>query len=114
MPPLWQQQSFQTLIMTLARYLVIAIIGWVMWRRLVQPVWIRHQDTTIKRLELEKEARKLELEEKNKAAQMSAHAKEKRRTDTEINGQQLRELAEQEPRVIALVMRQWLNKEHKS
>ncbi|MCK8376709.1 flagellar M-ring protein FliF [Erwinia amylovora] len=114
MPPLWQQQSFQTLIMTLARYLVIAIIGWVMWRRLVQPVWIRHQDTTIKRLELEKEARELELEEKNKAAQMSAHAKEKRRTDTEINGQQLRELAEQEPRVIALVMRQWLNKEHKS
>ncbi|WP_168386157.1 flagellar basal-body MS-ring/collar protein FliF [Erwinia amylovora] len=114
MPPLWQQQSFQALMMTLARYLVIAIIGWVMWRRLVQPVWIRHQDTTIKRLELEKEARKLELEEKNKAAEMTAHAKEKRRTDTEINGQQLRELAEQEPRVIALVMRQWLNKEHKS
>ncbi|UWS28471.1 flagellar basal-body MS-ring/collar protein FliF [Erwinia pyrifoliae] len=114
MPPLWQQHSFQTLMMTLARYLVIAIIGWVMWRRLVQPVWIRHQDTTIKRLELEKEARKLALDEKNNAAEMTAHAKAKRRTDTEINGQQLRELAEQEPRVIALVMRQWLNKEHKS
>lgn len=111
MPPLWQQQSFQALMMSLARYLVIAIIAWVLWRRLVQPTWLRHQETAIRRMEMEQQLRQVELDEKKKMAEMKAHAKAQRRVDSEMNSQQLRELAEQEPRVIALVMRQWMNKE---
>ena len=43
--------------MAIARYLVIAIIAWVMWRKLVHPAWIRHQETSLRRMEMEKEAR---------------------------------------------------------
>ncbi len=113
-PPLWQQERFHEMLMAMARYLLIAIIAWIMWRKLVQPAWVRQQETAIKRMEMEQELRQVELDEKKKIAEMKANAKAQRRVDSELNSQQLRELAEQEPRVIALVIRQWLNKELKS
>lgn len=64
-PPFWKQDRFYALLMAIARYLVIAIIAWVMWRKLVQPAWIRHQETTLRRLEMEKEAREEEIAAKN-------------------------------------------------
>jgi flagellar M-ring protein FliF len=112
-PPFWKQDRFYALLMAIARYLVIAIIAWIMWRKLVQPAWIRHQETTIRRLEMEKEAREEELAAKKRAAEKNNRDRAQQRVDTELNGQQLRELAEQEPRVIALVIRQWMSKEPK-
>lgn len=114
LPPFWEQDRFYALMMSIARYLVIAIIAWVMWRKLVQPAWIRHQETSLRKLEMEKEARELQLAEKKRASEKDARARAQQREDTDLNTQQLRELAEQEPRVIALVIRQWMNKEHKS
>ncbi|MGV0180069.1 flagellar basal-body MS-ring/collar protein FliF [Enterobacter cloacae] len=112
-PPFWKQDRFYALLMAIARYLVIAIIAWVMWRKLVQPAWIRHQETTLRRLEMEKEAREEEIAAKKRAAEKNNRDRAQQRVDTELNGQQLRELAEQEPRVIALVIRQWMSKEPK-
>ncbi|OXL37734.1 flagellar M-ring protein FliF [Enterobacter mori] len=112
-PPFWEQDRFYALLMAIARYLVIAIIAWIMWRKLVQPAWNRHQETTIRRLEMEKEAREEEIAAKKRAAEKSSRDRAQQRVDTELNGQQLRELAEQEPRVIALVIRQWMSKEPK-
>ncbi|MFH2244736.1 flagellar basal-body MS-ring/collar protein FliF [Enterobacter sichuanensis] len=112
-PPFWKQERFYALLMAIARYLVIAIIAWVMWRKLVQPAWLRHQETTIRRLEMEKEAREEEIAAKKRAAEKHSRERAQQRVDTELNSQQLRELAEQEPRVIALVIRQWMSKEPK-
>ncbi|MDR0174328.1 flagellar basal-body MS-ring/collar protein FliF [Enterobacter sichuanensis] len=112
-PPFWKQDRFYALLMAIARYLVIAIIAWIMWRKLVQPAWVRHQETTIRRLEMEKEAREEEIAAKKRAAEKISRDRAQQRVDTELNGQQLRELAEQEPRVIALVIRQWMSKEPK-
>ncbi|MFJ5159143.1 flagellar basal-body MS-ring/collar protein FliF [Pantoea sp. NPDC088449] len=112
LPPIWKQERFQSLMMTLARYLMIALIAWVMWRKLVQPAWLRHHEITLRRLEIEKETRQEEIAAKKRAAEKEASDRAQQRVDTEINSQQLRELAEQEPRVIALVIRQWMNKEH--
>lgn len=112
-PPFWKQDRFYALLMSIARYLVIAIIAWVMWRKLVQPAWIRHQETTLRRLEMEKEAREEELAAKKRAAEKSVRDRAQQKVDTEMHSQQLRELAEQEPRVIALVIRQWMSKEPK-
>lgn len=112
-PPFWKQDRFYALLMSIARYLVIAIIAWIMWRKLVQPAWIRHQDTVIRRLEMEKEAREEELAAKKRAAEKNNRDRAQQKVDSELNSQQLRELAEQEPRVIALVIRQWMSKEQK-
>jgi flagellar basal-body M-ring protein/flagellar hook-basal body protein (fliF) len=110
-PPLWQQASFQTLLMNLFRYLVIAIIAWVMWRKLVQPSWERHQQTSLRQMEMEKEAREAALAAKKQAAENDVRLRAQQRVNAEISTHQLREMAEQEPRVIALVIRQWMNKE---
>lgn len=112
-PPFWEQDRFYALLMSIARYLVIAIIAWVMWRKLVQPAWQRHQETTIRRLEMEKEAREEQMAAKKRAADKINRDRAQQKVDTELNSQQLRELAEQEPRVIALVLRQWMSKEPK-
>ncbi|MEW5558705.1 flagellar basal-body MS-ring/collar protein FliF [Enterobacter asburiae] len=114
LPPFWKQESFYALLMSIARYLVIAIIAWVMWRKLVQPAWQRHQETALRRMEMEKEARQEQMAEKKRASEKEARERAQQRVDTELNTQQLRELAEQEPRVIALVIRQWMNKDLKS
>lgn len=114
LPPFWKQDKFYQLMMAIARYLVIAIIAWFMWRKLVHPAWIRHQETSLRRMEMEKEARQEELAARKKASEKDARDRAQQRVDTELNSQQLRELAEQEPRVIALVIRQWMNQELKS
>ena len=105
MPPLWKQPEFIDLMMSAARYLLIAIVAFVLWRKAVQPAWMRHQELILQRLEAELNARKQEKEN-------NARAKAQQRVDTEMHTQQLRDMAEQEPQVIALVLRQWMNKEH--
>ena len=63
-PPFWEQDRFYALLMAIARYLVIAIIARVMWRKLVQPAG-SVTETTLRRLEMEKEAREEEIAAKN-------------------------------------------------
>ena len=112
MPPLWKQPEFIDLMMSAARYLLIAIVAFILWRKAVQPAWMRHQELILQRLELEKEAREAELNARKQEKENNARAKAQQRVDTEMHTQQLRDMAEQEPQVIALVLRQWMNKEH--
>jgi flagellar M-ring protein FliF len=113
-PPFWKQDGFLNLLMAAARYLLIALVAWFLWRKAVQPAWLRNQELVLQRLELEKQARQAEIDANTRRAESGARAKAEQRVETEINTQSLRDLAEQEPRVIALVLRQWMNKELKS
>lgn len=112
--PLWKQPEFIKLMLSGARYLFVALIAWILWRKAVQPFWIRHQEMLIQRLEMEKEVRQAELDEQVRRRQSAETAKAQQRVETEQQAQHLREMADQEPQVIALVIRQWLNKEQKS
>ena len=113
-PPFWKQEGFINLLMSAARYLLFALVAWFLWRKAVQPAWLRNQELVLQRLELEKQARQEELDASARRAESGARAKAEQRVETELNTQSLRELAQQEPRVIALVIRQWMNKEMKS
>ncbi|MFW3573574.1 flagellar basal-body MS-ring/collar protein FliF [Kosakonia cowanii] len=112
--PLWKQPEFIKLMLSGARYLFVALIAWILWRKAVQPFWIRHQEMLIQRLEMEKEVRQAELDEQVRKRHSAETAKAQQRVETEQQAQHLREMADQEPQVIALVIRQWLNKEQKS
>ncbi|WP_435927717.1 flagellar basal-body MS-ring/collar protein FliF [Dryocola sp. BD613] len=111
MLPLWKQPEIINLLLAAARYLLVGIVAWVLWRKAVQPAWMRHQELALQRLELEKEARQAELDELSRKNELSAKAKAQARIDVELNTQHLREMAENGPQVIALVLRQWMNKE---
>lgn len=113
-PPLWKQPEFINMLLTVLRYLFIALIAWVLWRKAVQPFWMKHQEFALQRLEMEKEARQAEIDAKSHRAEDSQRMKAQQKLQSELNTQKLRELAEQDPQIIALVVRQWMNKEQKS
>ncbi|EFH7843616.1 flagellar basal body M-ring protein FliF [Escherichia coli] len=112
--PLWQQQDVIQLALTVLRYLLVALIAWMLWRKAVWPFWVKHQEMLLQRLEMEKEARQAEATAQRQKKETSERAKAQQRMDTELTTQQLREMADEAPQIIALVIRQWMNKEQKS
>ncbi|MGP3590948.1 flagellar basal-body MS-ring/collar protein FliF [Vagococcus sp. WN89Y] len=109
--PLWQQPDVINLLMTAARYLFVVLVAWVLWRKAVYPFWAKHQQMLLQRLELEKENRNAEIEAQQRKRLSAEQAKAQQRVEVEQDTQNLRNVAEQDPQVIALVIRQWLNKE---
>lgn len=99
--------------MAIARDRVIANTARIMWCALVQSAWNRHQETTIRRPEKGKEAREEEIAVNKRAAEKNSRDRARQHVDTELNSQHLRELAEQKPRVIAMLIRQLMSKELK-
>lgn len=111
--PLWQQQDVIQLVLTVLRYLLVALVAWMLWRKAVWPFWVKHQEMLLQRLEMEKEARQAEATAQRQKKEHSELARAQQRMDTELTTQQLREMADEAPQIIALVIRQWMNKEQK-
>ncbi|WP_135383442.1 flagellar basal-body MS-ring/collar protein FliF [Escherichia sp. E3356] len=111
--PLWQQQDVIQLVLSVLRYLLVALVAWMLWRKAVWPFWVKHQEMLLQRLEMEKEARQAEATAQRQKKEHSELAKAQQRMDTELTTQQLREMADEAPQIIALVIRQWMNKEQK-
>ncbi|ARJ41833.1 flagellar M-ring protein FliF [Pantoea alhagi] len=112
--PFWLRPVFIDSMLIAGRYLLVLLVALVLWRKMLQPFWIKHQELALQRLELEKEARQARLDAQLRKAEMREQAKAQQRVETEVNVQQLRSMAEQDPQVIALVLRQWMNKEQSS
>lgn len=112
--PLWQRPETINWLLEAGRYLFIALVAWLLWRKAVQPFWIRHHEMALQRLEMEKEARQAELEAQLRKKEMAEKARVQQRVDTEITTQHLRSIAEQEPHVLAAVIRKWMIREQKS
>ncbi|MCO7256113.1 flagellar M-ring protein FliF [Dickeya oryzae] len=110
--PFWKKQAFFDLLIEAGRWLLVLIVGWIMYRKLVRPqlqkraqiqqaaeaaAALRGQDSdvsvTISAME----------EEIQKKSEQRAHA--------EMHSQRIRELAENDPRVVALVIRHWMSNE---
>lgn len=109
--PLWQEPALINLLISAGRYLLVALVAWLLWRKAVQPALQRHHDVQQQRLALEQQARHEQEHAAQRRAERDEQQKSAQRVETEITAQQLRDLAQQEPRVIALVIRQWMNKE---
>lgn len=112
-PEFWKQPAFINLMISAARYLLVIIVGLVLWRKLVQPAWFRHQEFVRQRYELEDAAREAEVNARRAQEEKRGLEKAQQRVDMEVGTQQLRDLAANEPQLIALVIRQWLNQEQK-
>lgn len=111
---LWQQPEIIHLLLISLRYLVIALIAWILWRKGVQPFWLKYHEMTLQRLELEQEARKAELEAITRQSEQKRQQEDAQRVQCEVDSQKLRDIAEQDPHIIALVVRQWVQKEQVS
>lgn len=112
--PFWKQQRFIDAVLSALRYLLIALVFWIIWRKMFRPMWLKQQELLRQRIELQKEANKPKpMVPKPSKNELEESAKAQLRVETEVSTQHLRDVADQEPRVVALVIRQWLNKDQK-
>ncbi|MEJ8326182.1 flagellar basal-body MS-ring/collar protein FliF [Kosakonia sacchari] len=112
--PFWQQQSFIEQLMSAGRWLLVLIVAWLLWRKAVRPQLVRRQEEA-KALQEAQQAR-AEIEESVEVRLSKDEQNQQRRSNqrlsAEVMSQRIREMSDNDPRVVALVIRQWMSNEH--
>lgn len=112
--PFWQKQAFIDQMLSAGRWLLVLLVAWILWRKAVRPQLIRRQEEQKAAIEAARvreethEAVEVNLSRDEQMQQRRAN----QRLGAEVMSQRVRELSDNDPRVVALVIRQWMNNEH--
>ncbi|MCW0973302.1 flagellar basal-body MS-ring/collar protein FliF [Pantoea agglomerans] len=114
--PFWQQQSFFDQLMNAGKWLLIALVAFILYRKLVRPHLVRKQAAEKAAAEAvaarateqpEEEAFNVQLSKD----ELDQERKSNNRMSAEVLSQRIRDMSENDPRVVALVIREWMSKE---
>ncbi|MTH48026.1 flagellar basal-body MS-ring/collar protein FliF [Intestinirhabdus alba] len=112
--PFWKTQAFIEQLIAAGRWLLVLLVAWILWRRAVRPQLIRRaeevkaaQEQAQIRQETQ-EAVEVRLSKDEQQQQLRAN----QRLGAEVLSQRIREMSDNDPRVVALVIRQWMNNDH--
>lgn len=105
--PWWKEPGNIAMGKSALGWLLLAIAAMWVWRALVRPIFDRYMRAP----EVDPEVAELERQEAVREAQAAARAKEKDRY--EDNMERAREMANKDPRAVAMVLRTWINKDGK-
>ncbi|QLS06619.1 flagellar M-ring protein FliF [Citrobacter freundii] len=112
--PFWQQQSFIEQLMIAGRWLLVLLVAWILWRKAVRPQLVRRSEEA--KVAQEQTRVRQETEEAVEVRLSKDEQTQQRRTNqrlgAEVMSQRIREMSDNDPRVVALVIRQWMNNEH--
>jgi flagellar M-ring protein FliF len=112
--PFWQQQSFIDQLMSLGRWLLVLLVAWLLWRKAVRPQLMRRQQETqvaaeqARVIQETQDAVEVHLSKDEQLQQRRAN----QRMGAEVMSQRIRDMSDNDPRVVALVIRQWMNNDH--
>jgi len=112
--PFWKTQAFIDQMLSAGRWLIVLLVAWILWRKAVRPQIIRRQEEAKAAIEAARireeteEAVEVSLSRDEQMQQRRAN----QRLGAEVMSQRVRELSDNDPRVVALVIRQWMNNEH--
>lgn len=112
--PFWQQQSFFDKLLSAGRWLVVLIVGWLLWRKLVRPQLQKKAQAdaaAVADAEAIKSGEDEDVVVKLSKEEQELQKRTQQRVNAEIQTQRIRDLAENDPRVVALVVRQWIGSE---
>jgi flagellar M-ring protein FliF len=114
--PFWQQQSFFDQLMTAGKWLLIALVAFILYRKLVRPHLVRKQAAEKAAAEAVAARASEQPEEEAFNVQLSKdeldqERKSNNRMSAEVMSQRIRDMSENDPRVVALVIREWMSKE---
>lgn len=114
--PFWQQQSFIDQLMSAGRWLLVLLVAWLLWRKAVRPQLVRRQEES-KAVQEEAQARQETstvdgVEVRLSKDELTQQRRANQRMGAEVMSQRIREMSDNDPRVVALVIRQWMNNEH--
>ncbi|KNC08349.1 flagellar M-ring protein FliF [Pantoea sp. BIGb0393] len=114
--PFWQQQAFFDQLMTAGRWLLVALVGFILYRKLVRPQLMRKKEQEKAAAEA-LAARSAAMEEEEafnvqlSKDELDQERKSTNRMSAEVMSQRIRDMSENDPRVVALVIREWMSKE---
>ncbi|CAI1659327.1 Flagellar M-ring protein [Serratia quinivorans] len=110
--PFWQSQAFIDRLFDAGRYLLVLLVGWLLWRKLVRPQ-LQNRQAVQKAAIAAANTPMAKPAESNKQSneELAQHRKSQQRVSAEVQSQRIRDLADKDPRVIALVIRQWMSNE---
>lgn len=105
----WKTPEFYDSIKTGGKYLIYILIIWIIWRKALRSVWLKLQRHYLSFNNKEVDDR-ITLDEK---LDYKAHSKQQQKIfeDNMQQQQYIRKIVEKDPRVMALIIRGWLNKE---
>ncbi|MFB8828979.1 flagellar basal-body MS-ring/collar protein FliF [Azotobacter sp. CWF10] len=116
----WKTPEFHNLAASLSRYLLVAFIALLLWLMVLRPLKRRHNEKlaaeTAARTEAAEAAQAaLEASRVPALAVEESHRRDLRRKSPiyEQNLQSLREMAQEDPRLVAMIIRGWMKKEEK-
>ncbi|WP_315309883.1 flagellar basal-body MS-ring/collar protein FliF [Pantoea vagans] len=115
--PFWQQQSFFDQLMNAGKWLLIALVAFILYRKLVRPHLVRKQ--AAEKAAAEAIAARAATEQPEEEAfnvqlskdELDQERKSNNRMSAEVMSQRIRDMSENDPRVVALVIREWMSKE---
>ncbi|SFN63560.1 flagellar M-ring protein FliF [Izhakiella capsodis] len=113
--PFWQQQSFIDQLMGIGRWLLVVIAAWILYRKLIRPQLRRKAEQ--ERLAAEVIAMRQHAAEDDAVTvslskdEQDQERKSQNRMSAEMMSQRIREMSENDPRVVALVIRNWMKDE---
>lgn len=115
--PFWQQQSFFDQLMDAGKWLLVALVAFVLYRKMVRPHLVRKQAAEKAAAEAvaaraandqpQEEAFNVQLSKD----ELDQERKSNNRMSAEVMSQRIRDMSENDPRVVALVIREWMSKE---
>ncbi|WP_038153267.1 flagellar basal-body MS-ring/collar protein FliF [Trabulsiella guamensis] len=112
--PFWKQQMFIDQLMSAGRWLLVALVAWLLWRKAIRPQIIRRQEE----IKLAQEEARIRQETEDAVEvtlskdEMVQQRRANQRLGAEVMSQRIREMSDNDPRVVALVIRQWMSNEH--
>ncbi|KFK93574.1 MULTISPECIES: flagellar basal-body MS-ring/collar protein FliF [unclassified Serratia (in: enterobacteria)] len=106
--PFWQSQAFIEQVFKAGRYLLVLLVAWLLWRKLVRPQ-LRSRQTATAAAQVA--AHHSADTSKPSQEELALRKKSQQRVSAEVQGQRIRDLADKDPRVVALVIRQWMSNE---
>jgi len=112
--PFWKSPMFFDLLLSAGRWLLVLLVAWLLWRKAIRPL-ITQRTEAIKLATEAQQARK-EAEEPAATVHLTRdeqvqQRKVNQRLGVEIMSQRVRDLSDSDPRVVALVIRQWMSTE---
>ncbi|MGE2103541.1 flagellar basal-body MS-ring/collar protein FliF [Citrobacter koseri] len=112
--PFWKQQAFIEQLLSAGRWLLVLLVAWILWRKAVRPQLARRAEET--KVAQEQAQVRQETEEAVEVRLSKDEQTQQRRANqrlgAEVMSQRIREMSDNDPRVVALVIRQWMNNDH--
>jgi flagellar M-ring protein FliF len=112
--PFWQQQSFIDQMLNAGRWLLVLIVAWLLWRKAVRPQLVRRQEEAKAVQEAQRARAEIEesVEVRLSKDEQLQQRRNNQRLSAEVMSQRIREMSDNDPRVVALVIRQWMSTEN--